>query len=307
MDTQTTEHNAIVVVEARPLQTAPVVEDRSGARSDGQLVSLWLSSKRNEHTRRAYSNDVAGFMAHLSARGASLRSASVADLQDWIDTLSGATSTQARRIAAVRSLLTFGQKTGYLAFNVGAAVEAPKVPNDLAERILDESEVHAILRAGKGRDAALVRFLYGSGARVSEACGLQWKHIHPTDGGGAVVTLHGKGGKTRHIPLSVGVVEALETQRPDDCAGEGFVFATRSGRSLHPANVTKTVRRLAKAAGIDKPVSPHWFRHAHASHALDRNAPVHLVQATLGHASVSTTGRYLHARPDDGSSLYLSV
>jgi len=54
-------------------------------------------------------------------------------------------------------------------------------------------------------------------------------------------------------------------------------------------------------------VSAHWLRHAHASHALDRGAPIHLVQATLGHASVATTGRYLHARPNDSSSRYLAV
>ncbi|MBU4356156.1 MAG: tyrosine-type recombinase/integrase, partial [Proteobacteria bacterium] len=60
-------------------------------------------------------------------------------------------------------------------------------------------------------------------------------------------------------------------------------------------------------AGIEGAVSPHWLRHAHASHALDRGAPIHLVQATLGHASVATTGKYLHARPDDSSARYLGV
>ena len=68
--------------------------------------------------------------------------------------------------------------------------------------------------------------------------------------------------------------------------------------------VTAGIRFLARA-GIEKRVSPHWMRHAHASHALDRSAPIHLVQATLGHASVSTTGRYLHARPNESSSFYL--
>ncbi len=59
--------------------------------------------------------------------------------------------------------------------------------------------------------------------------------------------------------------------------------------------------------GVDKDVSPHWLRHAHASHALDRGAAVHLVQATLGHSSVATTGRYLHARPTESSSRYLAI
>ena len=63
----------------------------------------------------------------------------------------------------------------------------------------------------------------------------------------------------------------------------------------------------AQRAGFEAPVSPHLFRHAHASHALDRGAPVHLVAQTLGHASIATTGRYAHARPSDSSSRYLAV
>ena len=71
------------------------------------------------------------------------------------------------------------------------------------------------------------------------------------------------------------------------------------------SQVRRIVYAAAKKAGLAQKVSPHWMRHAHASHALDRSAPIHLVQATLGHASVSTTGRYLHARPSESSSFYL--
>jgi integrase/recombinase XerD len=67
------------------------------------------------------------------------------------------------------------------------------------------------------------------------------------------------------------------------------------------------VLEAAQRAGVELAVSPHWLRHAHASHALDRGAPIHLVQATLGHASVATTGHYLHARPTDSSARYLAV
>ena len=82
---------------------------------------------------------------------------------------------------------------------------------------------------------------------------------------------------------------------------------TKNSGFLQPVAVLRVVRAAAKRAGIDLPVSPHWFRHAHASHALDRGAPIHLVQATLGHASITTTGRYLHARPQDSSSRFLPL
>jgi site-specific recombinase XerD len=67
------------------------------------------------------------------------------------------------------------------------------------------------------------------------------------------------------------------------------------------------VKAAAERAELSPEVSAHWLRHAHASHSLERGAPIHLVQATLGHASVATTGRYLHARPSDSSARYLGV
>jgi len=78
------------------------------------------------------------------------------------------------------------------------------------------------------------------------------------------------------------------------------------GRHLDRTQVYRIVANAALRAGIQGKVSPHWLRHAHASHSIERGAPIHLVQQTLGHASVATTSRYLHARPNDSSSLYLS-
>ncbi|MBV8589619.1 MAG: tyrosine-type recombinase/integrase [Acetobacteraceae bacterium] len=79
------------------------------------------------------------------------------------------------------------------------------------------------------------------------------------------------------------------------------------GGALDPSQVHRIVKAAAARAGLPAAVSAHWLRHAHASHALDRGAPIHLVQATLGHSSVATTGRYLHARPNDSSSRYLAL
>ncbi|MGI8826219.1 MAG: tyrosine-type recombinase/integrase [Chloroflexota bacterium] len=67
------------------------------------------------------------------------------------------------------------------------------------------------------------------------------------------------------------------------------------------------MRAAAERAGISDNVSPHWLRHAHATHALERHAPIHLVAETLGHANIATTGRYLHARPTDSSGHYLAI
>lgn len=280
--------------------------NHSGAESDAGLVRLWLAG-RSAHTARAYGDDAGRLLAFLSARGRSLRAATLADLADWAGSLAGAPSTLARRLSAAESLLTFGQRTGFLTFNVGAALKLPSRPNELAERILSEHETHALIAAAQpGRDRALLRFLYASGARVAEACGLAWRHVQPRDDGEGQVTLHGKGGKTRHVLLPARVVAELAELR-GDAGDDAPVFASRTGRRLSERDARRVVARAAEKAALDRAVSPHWLRHAHASHALDRGAPVHLVQSDLGHASVATTGRYLHARPKDGSARFLAV
>ena len=86
--------------------------------------------------------------------------------------------------------------------------------------------------------------------------------------------------------------------RPDP---EGPVFRTRSGRALLPRAAGQIVSAAAVRAGLSAAVSPHWLRHAHASHALDRGAAVHVVQHTLGHASLATTTRYVHVQPGESS------
>ena len=88
-------------------------------------------------------------------------------------------------------------------------------------------------------------------------------------------------------------------------AADAIFPSRKGGGALDVSQVRRIVYGAARKAGLEQKVSPHWMRHAHASHALDRSAPIHLVQATLGHASVSTTGKYLHARPTESSSFYL--
>src|SRR5262245_52693756 len=95
----------------------------------------------------------------------------------------------------------------------------------------------------------------------------------------------------------------------ENAASEAPVFPSRTGRPLDRGRVYCIVREAARRAGIPEAdrISPHWLRHAHASHALDHGAPIQLVQATLGHSSVATTSAYLHARPGDSSARFLRV
>ena len=274
---------------------------------DDQFIAIWLHG-RSPHTQRAYRSDIERFR---SGAGKPLGTVTVADLQHFADSLDGlAPASRYRTLSAVKSLFAFGHRLGYLPFDVGRVLRLPAVRSRLAERILPESDLHRILSLEpKPRDRAILVLLYASGIRVSELCGLSWRDVQPRGDGGQI-TVFGKGGATRAVQVPVSVWNTLGALRAPEAAPDDPVFTSRkakSGGRLRPLAILRVVRRAAARAGIALPVSPHWFRHAHASHALDRGAPIHLVQATLGHASVATTGRYLHARPNDSSSRFLPL
>ncbi len=288
------------------MQTCPEpIHSAVGQRdADARLMELWLH-ERSVHTQRAYAADIARFRRYT---GKALAAVTLADLQVFADSLDQlAPASRYRILSAVKSLLAFGHRTGYLPFDVGGALRLPGVRNRLAQRILAEAEVHRMLSLEPSeRNRTLLTLLYASAIRVSELCSLVWSDVQASGESGQI-TVYGKGGKTRSIQLPESVWSLLDRRRGDAGLSDPVFRSRKRGGALRPLAVLRIVRRAAVRAGIQLAVSPHWLRHAHASHALDHGAPIHLVQATLGHASVTTTGRYLHARPSDSSSRFLAL
>lgn len=310
--------------------------------SDQQLIHLWLHSegRRSERTREEYRHDISQFQ---DTTGLLLRELRMQDILDYQLTLSGlAPSTQARRISSLKSLLSFGHKLGYLPVNVGKVITTPAVENKLSERILSEEELFRILSLETNpRNLLLLKVFYVSGGRVSETVSLRWRNLQPRESGGQI-TFFGKGGKTRVVLIPENLWNDLQISKQtpnkiskinhdnkkseyqkdsgksdqqckyeqkssheilEDCP----VFISQKGSQLSKPQAWRIVRAAAVRAGIAKNVSPHWFRHAHASHALDNGAPIHLVSETLGHSSIQVTSRYSHARPNESSSNYLKI
>lgn len=289
-------------------------ENHSGAKTDQQIVRLWLDAKRSLHTRKAYARDIAvfnDFLAGLTLGGTpprpeQLSAVTVAHLEQFLKHMERQgipPRTSARRLSAVKSLLTFAQQTGYLHFNVGSVVKLPQFPQGIADRILSESEVQAcIYAAPKGRSRTLLRFLYYTGCRVEEATLVRWDDLtHREDR--FVVKLFGKGGRTRYVPVPLGLRLHIEELKKNNMSGH--VFETRGGKRMHPKDVWRIVRKAARAAGITRNAHPHCLRHSHASHALRRGADIQVVQKTLGHTNIRTTGDYLHLERGDSSAMYL--
>ena len=283
----------------------------SGAGTDARLVELWLFGK-SEKTKDAYLADYGKLALFLG--GKPLRSVTLSDLQEFADDVSVlGDAYRARVLAAVKSLFSFGHQTGYLPFDVGRAVKIPPRRDALAERILSHDEVVDVISAAKkGRDRTLLRSLYIGGLRVEEAVSLVAEDlVAREESGGGQLTLFGKGRKTRRVLLPGGLFSELSSLSLPEPKAPLFRSRKRAAdggpRPITARQAERIVKQAARDAGLKNAadVSPHWLRHAHASHAMDRGAKIHLVRETLGHASVATTGRYLHARPDESSALFL--
>lgn len=274
-----------------------------------KLLAMWVHGL-SPHTQRYYLRDA---MQFLECTSKSLADVTLADVQQFANELANsrlAQSSQVKILYAVKSLLSFAHKLGITPVNVGAALKSPSPKNALAERILPELEVQQLMASATNeRDRLILRLLYGAALRVSELTGLKWRDVKPRGETGQV-TVYGKGGKTRAVLLSPNLWQDL-IKLKGDAGWNDPVFLSRKGGHL----TTTQVRRIVKGVAVRSPiepelaakVSPHWLRHAHASHSLDKGAPLHLVQATLGHTSISATSIYLHVHPMDSTCRFITT
>jgi integrase/recombinase XerD len=289
-----------------------VIAQADVTQADAAFLALWLHGK-SPRTRRAYTSDIVRF---YSLVGRPLREVTLADLQAYADSLASMKATsRARAIAAVKSALSFGVKSGYLPVNVGLLVKLPRPEDKLAERIMSEAAVARMLALESNkRNHAILVLLYRAGLRCAELCSLTWRNLQERDQAGQI-SVYGKGNKTRHVLIDVDTWhEVLNLRRPG--AGlDDFVFQSRQARSrahkadrrLDESTVFRIVQAAAARAGVTGHVSPHWMRHAHATHSLENGAPITLVKETLGHSSIETTAKYTHVRPNASSGQYLKV
>ncbi|WP_423815899.1 tyrosine-type recombinase/integrase [Salinibacter altiplanensis] len=313
-------------------------DEQCSVESDEVLVQRWLAEK-SARTQEEYARDLEQFVEFVDLP---LRYVTLGHLQEYREYLKDgyARSSQKRKLSAIKSLFTFGTKLRYFAHNVGAALSTPSVRNDRAERILSEADLWALLRDERDlRNHVLLRLFYASGGRISDVEDLRWRDLKdrpdlngPDERPGGQVTFFGKGGKTRAVTLYSKVWSLIVRLRENE-QSEGYgatddpVFRSQKGGCLSRSQIWRIVKKAAVRAGVKltektasdgsakrdenggpimtSKVSPHWFRHAHASHALQKGADLELVRETLGHESIETTKTYLHAQPGKSSSYYV--
>lgn len=273
--------------------------------TDEEVVELWLRRQRSPLTRSVYRRDINRL---LTVTRKSLPDHTPIDLERFAETLvdSGlAPISQGRTLAAIRSFYRFAEMIGHCR-NVAAHLALPRCDQPVTERIVEEDVIQRMIQMEPDeRNRALLTVLYTGGLRASEVCGLRWRHLQPRGKAGQL-QIYGKGGRTRAVLLPEEVWCQLGALRGAD-GPDAPVFGSRSGKHLERSRILRIVKEAGKRAQAAAGIGTHWLRHAHASHALDRGAPLHLVQATLGHRSVATTGKYLHARPSTSSGEYLRI
>lgn len=311
----------MIMKEPFPDQKFPASIRATRAATDTALVESWLSAfdpDDSAGTLVLYGRVQGRFFQWMRGRGLQLRTLKVEDLNSWKSGLRGAPSTRATAVSVVKSLLGYAHRSGYLPFNAAAALRGPKVSPDPDARTLTESDVEAMISEARQALALeesrekprprtlktarlrlrLVLWTYVTGCRISEVANAHWEDLHERVDGDFNLSVLGKGRKRRTISIPRRIIQEIAEGNPSEHSGPVFEMGARRLQTL--------IKDLAVRAGLSPSVSAHWLRHGHASHSVDRGAPLHLVQRNLGHATLATTGRYLH-RTHVGAGKYLAI
>lgn len=279
------------------------------------LTHLTVERGRSPRTIAAYRRDLLVLCGFLESSGTDLLAAGRGNLQrysSWLATRGLAASSRTRMLVSVRGLYRFLATEGVIGADPAVHLETPRRPDSLP-KALDRSQVESILDAlaeasAQGdpvvlRDRALLEFLYGTGARVSETCGLGFGDL---DLDASLVRLLGKRDKERIVPIGAparrALAEYLDRARPSIIGSTGpargardradAVFLGVRGRRMSRQAVWEVIRSRAALAGVEGDISPHVMRHSCATHLLEGGADIRIVAELLGHVSVSTTQIY---------------
>jgi integrase/recombinase XerD len=278
------------------------------------LLALDVERGLSSNTIQAYERDLAQYLAFLD--GAEPDQSSVEGYVAYLRGENLASSTVSRKIAAIRGLHRFLVIEGLRQTDPTLLLESPRRPEPFPKALTVDEAIHLVeapdITTIKGRrDSALLEFLYATGARVSEAVGVDLGHIDLED---KVVIVTGKGAKQRLVPIGGKAVVAISRWLPDrlnlvrSSQRGDPLFLNLRGRRLSRQGIFEVVRANARKAGIqEQKVSPHVLRHSAATHMVEAGADLRTVQEILGHATISTTQIYTKVSPAHLVEIYVQA
>lgn len=271
------------------------------------------------HTVRAYTADLAAFLAFTGTDPADPGAASALTLRAaraWLaDSVArgAARSTVSRHVAALRNFSAWAHREGLAPTDAAAALASARADQRLP-RVVDQDEAAALLECARSRasaddpvsvrDWAILELIYATGIRVSEACSLTTSSV---DAAALTVRVVGKGDKERTVPFGVPARDALDQwtvrARPSLAVGTDALFVGAKGGPIDPRVVRAMIHRMCARSGV-RDIAPHGLRHSAATHLLQGGADLRAVQEILGHSSLATTQRYTHVDAGRLSDVY---
>lgn len=283
---------------------------------------IFLRFERNfsENTLDAYVRDIKKLKDYAKEDLANVGPDSIGyeNLQEYIFNLSKqkfSERSQARWISSIKAFFKFLLEDEYREDNPAALLEGPKLglylPDTLSlpdiNKIIAAIEVNTDL--GK-RNHCIIEVLYGCGLRVSELIDLKISNINFKE---QYIKVHGKGNKTRFVPLADYTADLLESYIKEvrskgkiNKKYEDTLFLNSRGTSMSRVIVFLIIKELTDKAGVNKKISPHTFRHSFATHLLQNGADLRYIQEMLGHSSITTTGIYTHLKTEELRDVILS-
>ncbi len=280
----------------------PVELDHSARRFIDYLREV---RQLSPHTISNYQRDLLALQHFCIASGRSaIEKLAEADIRAWASQLHRqglAGGSIQRGLSATRSFYNFlGRESGVLR-NPAASVQAPRKPRKLP-RTLDVDQVDKYLEfeadsAMTRRDSAMAELFYSSGLRLAELAAV---NVDDVDAHSKLLTVTGKGRKTRTVPVGAVALQAIARWlevRPEataDAADSGALFTSNRGRRISVRNIQARLKLQGRKAGMHQDVHPHMLRHSFASHMLESSGDLRAVQELLGHANISTTQIYTH-------------
>jgi site-specific recombinase XerD len=289
-----------------------------------RIFEDYLIAERNysERTKQSYFEDICLLIKYCLAKKLDIYPAELSvdrarEFQVWCkNELGHSEASRARRVSAIKHFYRFLVDTKRLESSPVEGLKAGKIPKRLP-RPLSEDEMLRLLAAPDSttfsgvRDRACLEFLYGSGLRISELCGLSFASLDLKNANGPSVRVRGKGKKDRIVPLSEASRSALAEylRFRNDVFGKSReirdrIFVGDRGKPLQSRVFQKNLKKHLIKANLDHDLTPHKLRHSFATHLLDHGADVRVIQELLGHESLATTQIYTKVSSSKAAEAY---
>jgi integrase/recombinase XerD len=276
-------------------------------RSDNiQIYSFLNQPSISKGSKENYERILREFFSFYS--GTDIKSVTTAHITLYLKKLEIATSTKNLHLRVIGAFFRFLKNTSYIEQNPAAQLKQERVPETFQFKILQREQIDRMIELENDlQKKILLKILYFTGLRISEAISLKTNSFRIDElGKGVYMTIVGKGAKVRTIYLPDEFFNEVSKYMSGNSSDDGYLFFDfESKKPLTRFQAFRIIKAAAKRAKVEPVPSPHWFRHTNATHSIEAGAPLHTVQATLGHSSITTTGKYLHSAKTESNVSYL--